>query len=100
MQLDYIDLELWIMSKVIEHDLIFCDLLTKYVDSQWIENFYMFAKTFFDGTNKMKPFISKIDTRYCLENWYVLPYVKGAIDGTHISISKPNIPFVKDYYFH
>jgi hypothetical protein len=25
MQLNYIDLELWIMSKIIEHDLIFCD---------------------------------------------------------------------------
>jgi len=67
MQLDYIDLELWIMNKVIEHDLIFCDLFTKYVDSQWIENFYMFKETFVDRTNKMKPFISKIDIRYCLE---------------------------------
>jgi len=73
----------------------FVILLTKYVDSQWIENFYMFKETFFDRTKKMKPFISKIDTRYCLENWYVLPYVKGAIGGTHISILKPNIPFVK-----
>jgi hypothetical protein len=80
--------------------LLFALLLIKYVDPQWIENFYMYKETFFDITNKMKPFISKIDTRYCLENRYVLPYVKGAIDGTHISISKTNIPFAKKYYLY
>jgi hypothetical protein len=26
--------------------------------------------------------------------------VHGAIDGTHISISKPKLVFVKDYYYH
>jgi hypothetical protein len=26
--------------------------------------------------------------------------VHGAINGTHIFISKPNIPFVKNYFYH
>jgi len=26
--------------------------------------------------------------------------VHGTIDGMHISISKPNIAFVEDYYYH
>jgi hypothetical protein len=27
-------------------------------------------------------------------------YVQGAIDGTHISILKPQGDFVEDYYYH
>jgi hypothetical protein len=29
-----------------------------------------------------------------------LPFVQGAINGTHIAISKPSSPFPKDYYYH
>ncbi len=32
--------------------------------------------------------------------WCDLPFVQGAINGTHIAISKPLGPFPKDYYYH
>jgi hypothetical protein len=35
-----------------------------------------------------------------LKNWCGLLGVHDVIDGTHVSISKQNIPFVKDYYYH
>ncbi len=31
--------------------------------------------------------------------WCGLPSVQGAIDGTHLLISKPSMPFLKDYYY-
>jgi len=34
------------------------------------------------------------------KNWCDLPIVQGAINGTHITISKPSSPFPKDYYYH
>ncbi len=34
------------------------------------------------------------------KNWYDLPIVQGAINGIHITISKPSSPFPKDYYYH
>jgi hypothetical protein len=33
------------------------------------------------------------------KQWCGLPLVQGAIDGTHISISKP-IHFPEDYFYH
>jgi hypothetical protein len=34
------------------------------------------------------------------KTWCGLPFVQGAIHGTHISIAKPLVLFTKDYYFH
>jgi len=34
------------------------------------------------------------------KNWCDLPFVQGANNGTHITISKPLGPFSKDYYYH
>jgi hypothetical protein len=34
------------------------------------------------------------------KKWCGLPNIQGAIDGTHVSISKPIIIFPKDYYHH
>jgi len=31
--------------------------------------------------------------------WYGLPNIQGAINGTHLFISKPSMPFLKDYYY-
>jgi hypothetical protein len=33
-------------------------------------------------------------------DWHGLPSVHGTIDGMHIFISKPNITFVEDCYYH
>jgi len=34
------------------------------------------------------------------KNWCDLLFVQGAINGTHIAISKPLGPFPKHYYYH
>ncbi len=34
------------------------------------------------------------------KEWCELSNFQGAIDDTHISISKPKVDFVEDYYFH
>ncbi len=34
------------------------------------------------------------------KDWWNLPSVHGAINGVHISISKHNIPFAKDDFYH
>jgi len=34
------------------------------------------------------------------KDWRGLRSVHGTINGMHISISKPNIAFVEDYYYH
>jgi hypothetical protein len=34
------------------------------------------------------------------KDWCKLLNLHGAIDNTHISISKPNITFVKHYFYH
>jgi hypothetical protein len=34
------------------------------------------------------------------KTWCGLPFILGAIGGTHVSISKPLRPFVEDYYYH
>jgi hypothetical protein len=31
--------------------------------------------------------------------WCGLPNVQGVIDGTHLLISKPFMPFLEDYYY-
>jgi hypothetical protein len=34
------------------------------------------------------------------KNWCDLPFMQGAINGTHIAISKHLGPFPKNYYYH
>jgi hypothetical protein len=34
------------------------------------------------------------------KQWCGLLTMYGAIDGTHVLISKPFIPYPKDYYYH
>jgi len=144
-------------------------LLIEYDNQWWIQNFKMSKRMLFNIVNKLKPLITKKDTKYrfaipieirvacvihklfhgsnmltCNElfaigtsivglvihevvrvvnimfksliSWpmglkmkdvmlelkelHGLPSVQGTLNNTHISIFKPKLDFVEDYYFH